>query len=156
MIASLPAMGGHRRRLGALAVIAFASLGFGEAALACGQDGIPSLSANAVLAHRNTVPPTGESLDRWAQFIFPAQYHVGQAVRFAENRQELRQTLPPEAFGHPWRWGFGDGAMAMGYTVTHAYKRAGAYKLLVFAYYPSMHTWYELDDALVRVTAAHR
>jgi hypothetical protein len=136
-------------------MLTLASLGDTATTVACGVDGIPSLSANAVLAQRNRVPPTGASLSHWAQFVFSSPFRVGEPVRFTENQQLLRHTLAPEAFGHPWRWRFGDGATAVGYTVTHTYKRVGTYTLIVLAYYPSTPAWYELDDALVGVTPAH-
>src|SRR5579871_2331968 len=120
-------------------------------AQACGIDGVPSLSANGALAHINTARPSRQNLAHWAQFVFTASFHGGQTLRFSENLAEVRRTLLPQAFGKPWRWSFGDGSTSTGYTVQHAYKRAGEYKLIVSAYFSDYKTWYQFDDALVHI-----
>jgi PKD domain-containing protein len=118
---------------------------------ACALDGIPSISANGTLAQRITTRPNRANLATWAPFVFPTTYHSGVAVRFTENVTELKRSLLPQAFGHPWHWNFGDGATADGYTVRHSYRHPGAYKLIVSAYYSSYHAWYQFDAALLHI-----
>ncbi|HVC82911.1 MAG TPA: PKD domain-containing protein [Chloroflexota bacterium] len=141
----------RKRRIGVAAVAASVALYAASPVLACGIDGIPSLSGNGALAHRNTQRATYGTLGRWAPFVFVAPYRTGQTVTFRENVADLRKSLLPQAFGHPWQWRFGDGTTTNGDTVHHAYKRAGVYKMVVYAYYSSYKQWYEFDSALLHV-----
>lgn len=138
-----------RMGVAALAVVCVVSLA-GQA-LACGIDGVPSLSGNGTLAHRNTQRASEGNLGHWAPFVFAAPFRVKQTIVFKENVADLRKSLLPQAFGHPWRWSFGDGSMSMGLTTHHAYRRAGTYKVMAYAYYSSLKAWFEFDAALVRV-----
>lgn len=134
------------------AAVAIFGLAAQAAVHACGLDGKPSVSANGQLAHLNTARPTRAGLAHWTQFIFPATFAAGKPVQLSEDLKELRGSgLPAQAFGHPWRWSFGDGAIGNGYAVTHSYAHTGDYKLVVTAYYATFHTWYQFDDALIRV-----
>ena len=134
------------------ATAAFLGLAVPTSAYACGLDGKPSVSANGGLARLNTTRPTRAGLAHWAQFVFPTTFPAGEPVRLSEDLKELRGSgLPPQAFGHPWRWSFGDGTTGNGYAVAHRYTHPGDYKLVVTAYYASFHTWYQFDDALIHV-----
>lgn len=139
------------KRLGALIAVAGAFLGIAAPTQACSLDGVPSISAGGALAHRNTVQPTAATLARWAEFVFPAGYRRGHAVRFAENVAELHRSLPPEAFRQAWRWDFGDGSGGSGYAVSHTYRRAGEYKVTVYAKFGANRAWYVFDAALIRI-----
>ena len=119
--------------------------------LACGIDGVPSLSGNGALVRLNTQRGSVGSLNKWAPFVFPAPFHKGQAIKFNENIAELHASLLPQAFGHVWRWDFGDGTTTTGLTVHHRYTRAGKYKVAVYAYYSSYKSWYQFDTALIQV-----
>lgn len=135
--------------------LVLAALPIGAAvAHACGVDGIPSLSADGVLAHRNGAPGATETLAQWAPFVFPVAYRSGRSIRFGENMAEVRRSLPPQAFVRPWRWSFGDGTSGTGVIGLHSYRRAGLFKLIVSAYYNEYHSWYAFDSALIRITAA--
>ena len=135
----------------AVTALACLSLAMAAPVQACGLDGIPSISGNGTLAHRNTERATASSLGRWAPFVFNTPYRVGQTVLFSENLAELRRTLLPQGFGHPWRWRFGDGTTTTGFSVRHVYRKSGQYKVSVFAYYSSYKAWFEFDDVLLRV-----
>jgi hypothetical protein len=123
-------------------------------ASACGLDGVPSISGNGTLAHRSTSRPSPGNLGHWAMFSFPISFTAGKPVRFNENTAELHRSLLPQAFGKPWHWSFGDGASASGFKITHIYKHAGDYKLVVTAYYANYGAWFQFDDAMIHVVAA--
>lgn len=127
------------------------ALSRGETALACALDGVPSISANGVVARINTALPARGDLARWAPFVFPAPVRTGAAVRLAENRRAVLRSLPPQAFDRPWRWTFGDGAGASGFAPGHRFARAGDYVLSVWAYDAPNRRWYRFDEALIRV-----
>ncbi len=141
------------RRLGLDLAILTGSVALFAAApvLACGIDGVPSLSGNGALVQRNTQRGADGKLDGWAPFVFTTHYRKGQSIKFSENTAELHASLLPQAFGHPWRWNFGDGHSTTGNTVHHTYRRAGQYKVVVSAYYSSYKSWYEFDSALIHV-----
>jgi len=138
-------------RIGVAAVAASVALYAAGPVLACGIDGIPSLSGNGALAQRNPQRTTYGTLGRWAPFVFVAPYRAGQTVTFRENVADLRKSLLPQAFGHSWQWRFGDGSTINGDTVHHAYRRPGEYKMVVYAYYSSYKAWFEFDAALIHV-----
>ena len=143
-----------RKRFGINLAILMGSLALFAAApvLACGFDGIPSVSGNGALAHLILQRGSVGTLSHWAPFVFPAPYSKDKPIKFSENLSELRKSLLPQAFGHPWRWNFGDGSsVANGLVVNHTYNRAGTYKVAVFAYYSSYKSWLEFDDVLVQV-----
>jgi hypothetical protein len=129
------------------------ALGIGTAvpAYACSLDGVPSISANGVLARINTAQPSVADLAHWAPFIFTAPVRKGAPVRLAEDRRAVLKSLPPQAFDRPWRWTFGDGAAAFGFAPSHRYRRPGTYIINVWAYDASNRQWYRFDAAQLRV-----
>jgi hypothetical protein len=143
----------HRvaRLLVAAGVCLGGCLSFIASIRACGLDGVPSLTVNGVLAQRMTSKPSRADLTHWAPFIFSGPYRTGTVMHIKENIAELHRSLPAQAFGHPWRWTLGDGTTATGYTVRHAYRHGGEYRITVSAYYSAYGTWYQFDDALIRV-----
>jgi hypothetical protein len=118
-------------------------------------DSRPSISADGLLAHTNLQPPTTEAeLAVWAPFIFARTYRAGVVVSFTENRKEVAQSLVPSAMLRPWRWDFGDGKNATGWTVHHAYAKPGTRRITAYAYFPATKQWYKFDQAMVRIAAA--
>ena len=122
------------------------------AAHACGLDGVPSISANGVLARLTPGVPVAAQLSHWAPFTFSDAVAPGKPVRLAEDRRLLLRSLPPEAVNHPYRWTFGDGKATIGYVVRHAYARAGTYKIGVSTYVGPAHKWFLFDTVLIRVS----
>lgn len=119
---------------------------------ACGIDGIPSMSANGTLVQRNTtVPKTPHQVSQWSPFIVHIALHVGRSATFTENKKELAQTLPPVVMTRPWRWLLGDGTISYGWTVHHAYTRAGRWLVIADAYVQESHRWEPFDQAIVVV-----
>lgn len=118
---------------------------------ACGLDGVPSISADGAIAHRNTGQPGQISLAQWAPFVFSSIYRIGHAVHLSENRADLQRSLPLDALARPWRWNFGDGITGMGFSMAHTFRHGGVYKISIAAYYVEYHAWFEFDDALIRV-----
>jgi hypothetical protein len=121
-------------------------------ALACARDGVPSVSENGRLAAlnrsaRNVVVAT------WSPFIFTQAIRHGRTVTLAEDNREVARALPHAVFTHPWRWDFGDhSAVAYGTRVKHAYRRAGTYRIAVYAYYAVYASWQPFDYVTIRVT----
>jgi chitodextrinase len=142
---------GCRVGAAALTTVLLNALVGAAAAQACGLDGIPSLRINGVLAKTMTSKPDRAQLAHWAPFIFPTPYRPGESLRLQENLTELKRSLPAQAFVHPWRWTFGDGTTAVGFTARHVYRHAGEYRITITAYYAAYGAWYEFDNALVRV-----
>jgi hypothetical protein len=138
-----------KRALWLLAVLLALPAGAALHALACSLDNIPSLSANGVLAHLNTTPPTKANVHWWEPFVLTQLFTGVRPVRFAENVREVRGTLPAQAFSRAWKWTFGDGASATGFSATHVYRKPGRYRVLVSAYYPDYHAWYGFDGVLL-------
>lgn len=98
---------------------------------ACMVDAVPSataLSRTAILYDvvSNSIDPA-----HYAPFVFPDLYGVGWPIRFGELAWGL--TLPTGELHAPWQWRFGDGAVAWGHSVTHIYRRSGAYVITVAA-----------------------
>jgi hypothetical protein len=60
----------------------------------------------------------------------------------------------------PWRWEFGDGATALGWTVKHAYAHPGRLRIQVEAYWPPTKQWIAFDQVTITIAplmqAAHR
>ena len=147
-------------RTRAILLSALAALGIGCAvatsgptALACMIDSQPSISANGQVARPNLQPPTTEAqLALWAPFVFTRSYQAGTKVVFTENRQEVAQSLVPAAMLRSWRWNFGDGNSATGWTVHHRYSKPGVWLISVDAYFPSTGKWYLFDKVNVRIT----
>jgi hypothetical protein len=141
------------RWIGSLAIAGGAALGAAAVSTvqACSLDGVPSISANGLLAHINPTQPTVATLAQWAPFVFPAPFKNGATVRFQEDRRAVLRSLPPQAFARPWRWSFGDKASAAGFTTSHLYSRPGAYIVNVWAYDASSRQWYRFDAVQIRV-----
>jgi hypothetical protein len=140
-----------RIRVGVAALAVSAAVYAAGPVLACGIDGVPSLSGNGSLAHLNTQRASAGSLGHWAPFVFVVPYRVRQTITFKENLADLHKSLLPQAFGHPWHWSFGDGRTAVGLTTHHSYSHAGVYKVVASAYYSDYKAWFEFDAALIHV-----
>lgn len=125
----------------------------GAAATACTLDGIASLSVNGVTAALTSGHPTRANAGYWAPFTLLAQ-GSGSTLRFSENMRNVAQSLPPAMLATPFRWDFGDGATASGFTVRHAYAHAGWYKITVRYEWPARHQWIVFDSAEQQVVAA--
>jgi len=142
-----------RRIAAALSTVVLAGVvGSPSLALACGLDGKPSMSMNGALVHLNKdIPTTQAQALRWAPFIAASHYHRGATIAMTENRIELARTLVPAAMTRPWRWQFGDGTTAYGWTVRHTYKHAGSWRVTTDAYDPAARTWDNFDQAVIVV-----
>lgn len=125
-------------------------------ALACAIDGTPSLSANGVVVRLTRQAPRAADLARWAPFTAARSLAAGTAIRFAEDRRQLLQALPPAVLSRPFRWSMGDGRTLSGFAVSHSYGRAGTYRVAVSAYDQSGNRWFLFDAALVAITAPPR
>jgi len=126
-------------------------------AQACALDSKPSLSANGVLPTLNTAAPvTPAQLNAFTPFVFQRPYAAGAKITFEENRADIAQSLIPTAMERPWRWQFGDGKIAYGWSVTHTYARAGTVEVAVDAYYPGTKQWYQFDLVRLRVVSPAR
>ena len=90
----------------------------------------------------------------WAPFVLAQAVAAGALVRLEEAPAHLARTLPAEVRAWPFRWVFGDGSRAVGYTAVHRYARPGQYHLLVYGYYQRERRWFAFDSALVRVVRA--
>jgi hypothetical protein len=103
------------------AVLIGIAAGLGTVAQACTLDKHPSMSADGTLPRITLqVPTTRTQYATWSYFFFPLPFRAGQSVTLSENRQEVARTLVASALQHPWGWAFGDGSVAMGWTVRHA------------------------------------
>ena len=124
-----------------------------SAVSACAIDGKPSAYANGVRAViAKGAPTVAEYQTWWAHFIFPRTFRTGQHIAFHEDdalvRKALQAILPhPD---RPWRWRFGDGAALMSDRPTHAYRRAGRYRVSVDAYF-SAYGWKTFDTITITV-----
>lgn len=117
---------------------------------ACALDQTPSLSVDGIRARVNPVTPTTQAqLAHWTYFIFPHTYRAGHPLTLTEDRREVARTLMPSALRQPWGWQFGDGQVAVGWTVRHTYARAGQYRLRVYCWNPEAHAWDAFDQATI-------
>jgi hypothetical protein len=154
-------MPGSRRCVRNVAVSAvLLVLGFGvpvlaigsELARACSLDNRPSLTANGQLPMLNTQPPLSSAqLAAYAPFVFRRAFPLAKSITFAEVRSEVARSLLPSAMKHPWRWRFSDGTVAYGWSVRHAYRRAGVVQVAADAYDPGTRQWYEFDRVRIRI-----
>ncbi len=120
-------------------------------ATACTLDGKATAFADgsrAVLTGGSYTPAAGSV---WAPFRFTRSYRVHASLTLTEDRGALRRALPSQALGHAWRWDFGDGAHAVGWTVTHRYARPGAYRITLSSYYPSWRRYFQFDSVHITV-----
>lgn len=139
---------------GAIVVLALCALLGGplSRAAACSLDQKPSVLADGHLALINDETPTTQAqLATWAFFAFDHSYGVRQAIVLSEDRREVAKTLTAAAMRRPWRWRFGDGQTAYGWTVRHAYAHPGQKRIEVDAYDPSTKRWYNFDQVLISI-----
>jgi hypothetical protein len=125
----------------------------GSSAAACTLDGIASISVNGATAGLTSGQPTRATAGYWAPFILLAQ-GSGGSLRFSENLRQVAQSLPPAMLATPFRWDFGDGATAAGYTVQHTYARPGWYRITVRYEWPAHHQWIVFDSAEQQIVAS--
>jgi hypothetical protein len=144
-------IGRHVHLFGLPALLLALSLGHLGLARACSLDNVPSISANGMLARLNTVRPVVGHLAHWAPFVLPVAFRTGAGVRLSENLADLRKSLLTEDFSKPWRWDFGDGTGGSGFTVQHAYKKPGTYRVIVSAYDSKIKFWFQFDAALIPI-----
>jgi hypothetical protein len=142
----------HPGAIVALLLVAGCILGVSGPARACALDSRPSAYADGQLDRVNAqAPTTAAQLATWTAFVFARSYPVRRAIVFTEDRREVARTLVPAALRRPWRWRFGDGHTAYGWTVRHAYARPGRWRIQVDAYLPSTRQWYSFDQVTVTV-----
>ncbi len=123
-------------------------------AAACSLDGIASISVNGLLAIRTTDAPTPATLTRWAPFTIGLAFAPGDILRWGEDHDKIRRSLPASALRTPFHWSFGDGRAATGLQVAHRYNRTGWYRVAVWSYWPSRHNWVLFDSARVQILPA--
>jgi len=51
----------------------------------------------------------------------------------------------------PWRWAFGDGQTAYGWTIRHAYTHPGTWRIAVDAYDPGTNLWWNFDQVQITI-----
>jgi chitodextrinase len=137
---------------GALALVTTIALTAPQTAQACTIDGKPTAFADgsrAVVSHLKLTVATART---WAPFSFRSAYHAQAAIRLTEDRADLRRVLSPDAMQRAWRWEFGDGTHATGWTVTHHYAHPGAYRITVLAYYPTFRQYISFDKVRITIT----
>ena len=124
---------------------------------ACALDSRPSAYADGQRDRINTqVPTSSAQLAGWAPFVFARGYPVRRAIIFTENRHEVARSLTAAAMRRPWRWAFGDGQVAYGWTVRHAYVHPGHWRIGVDAYDPGNRQWYNFDQVVITISAGLR
>lgn len=126
----------------------------GAVARACLLDQQPSIYADGRIARANTVAPSvAAELTTWSPFVFSSGYAVHHDIVLSENRRQVARVLAPAALRHPWRWRFGDGHSAVGWTVRHAYAHAGRWRIEVDAYIPGAgpKNWYTFDRVTISI-----
>jgi chitodextrinase len=137
---------------GALALVATIILTAPQAAHACTIDGQPTAFADGSRAVPSHLKLTVTTARTWAPFSFRNAYHARAAIRLTEDRAQLRRVLPPDTMQRAWRWEFGDGTHATGWTVSHRYGHPGAYRINVAAYYPTFHQYFSFDTVRITIT----
>ena len=126
-------------------------------ARACSLDSQPSAYANGQRDRVNTqVPATSAQLAGWAPFVFARTYPLRRTIVLTENRREVARSLTAAAMRRPWRWEFGDGRVAYGWTVRHAYAHPGHWRISVDAYDLGTRQWYNFDQVVITVRTAPR
>jgi hypothetical protein len=131
-------------------VLFFATI---SSAVACTLDGIASLSVNGATAGLTSGRPTRANAGYWAPFTLVAE-GAGSSLQFSEDLQKVAQSLPPSILALPFRWDFGDGAVASGHTVQHTYARPGWYKITVSYDWQARHQWVVFDSAEQQIVAS--
>ena len=138
-------------RLAAVALAGCLAAGAAQAG-ACTIDQRPSASANHQIARLNRqTPRTAAQLAAWSLFYFAPSFQARQSIPFAENRRELARTLSAEALRQPCGWQFGDGHVAYGWTVRHAYAQAGRWPIKVYVWDPAGGRWDLFDQVTITI-----
>ena len=138
----------------ALAAVALFS---GGSAQACALDNVPSLTADGTLVRPTTDPPTtAAQLQTYAPVTLPHSYVAGRAMVFTEIRREVAKSLVPAVMARPWRWVFGDGTTATGWTAHHAYAHPERRRIDVEAYWPPTKQWISFDQVTITIAPAAR
>ena len=138
----------------ALVGLAGCLLGVPTMARACALDSRPSAYADGHRDRLNTqAPTTAAQLAGWAPFVFARTYPARRAIVLTENRREVARSLTAAAMRRPWRWEFGDGQVAYGWTVRHAYAYPGRWRISVDAYEPGTRQWYTFDQVVITISA---
>ena len=141
----------------ALVGLAGCLLGVPTMARACALDSQPSAYADGQRDRVNPqVPTTSAQLTSWAPFVFARSHPVRRAIVLTEDRREVARTLTAAAMRRPWRWEFGDGQVAYGWTVRHAYAHPGHWRISVAAYDPGTRQWYNFDQVMITISAGPR
>jgi hypothetical protein len=122
-----------------------------DPASACSLDGVASLSENGHVVGLTTTTPTKATLASWALFTLVAASPDTRLV-FQEDLNELRNSLPGSALGHPFRWQFGDGSTTVGRVVNHRYAHPGWYTVEV-SYALAANHWVSFDRARIHIVA---
>lgn len=137
----------------AAAMLLVCGLGIGLAgARACTLDQRPSVTANRQLAAINTrAPRTAAQLAAWTYFVFARSFRAHQPIVLAENRGELARTLSSQALRQQCGWQFGDGHVAYGWTVQHAYAHAGRWPIRVYVWDPQSRRWDLFDQVTITI-----
>lgn len=120
-------------------------------AAGCTIDGKATAYANGLRANVTRGVFSSVAVRTWAPFSFVGRFNVRGPIRFSEDNAELKRVLPAAATAahRPWRWDFGDGTLATGWSASHRYAHPGAYRISVDAYYPSWRRYFSFD--LVRL-----
>ena len=137
---------------GVLTVAATTVLTAPQTTHACTIDGQPTAFANGRRAVVSPVKLTVTTARTWAPFSFRSAYHARAAIRLTEDRAQLRRVLAPDTMQRAWRWEFGDGTHATGWTVSLRYGHAGAYRITVWAYYPTYDQYVAFDRVRITIT----
>ena len=145
------------RSIVALAALAACGMTSAASVGACMLDSRPSAYADGQRDRVNTqVPTSSAQLAGWAPFVFARGYPVRRAIVLTEDRREVARTLTAAAMRRPWRWKFGDGQVAYGWTVRHAYVHPGHWRISVDAYDPGNRQWYNFDQVVITISAGLR
>lgn len=141
-------------RIGLPAVALAGALVASTVVHACTIDGKATASVNgqrAVRAPLVTKPLPASVARTWAMFTFNGHYTTRSLLHLVEDRAQLKLALSAETMKQTWRWDFGDGAHASGWSVTHRYTRAGTYRITVSSYYPAFHKYFAFDEVRIVV-----
>lgn len=142
------------RLLGIIRLVLVALILAPGVAAACEIDNKASLFVGGVQATTTTSSPspTSPATTRlWAPFSIDKAFASGATVSMNELRSDLARTLTASELAAPYRWVFGDGAVAFGHTVRHDYARPGLYRLTIYGFDAATRSWFSFDRALVHI-----